>query len=104
MSVPHIMASGMGGVRTAGDLVARMELGKSMKINDAKAHVAKSLGIDVTSICDEQVMRELREELDIGTITSLPNSSRGIEAKLNIEEILGIKINSCQRYRNRRGC
>ena len=36
MDIPHLVASGMGGIRTAGDLVARMMYTKNMKLNDAK--------------------------------------------------------------------
>lgn len=99
MAVPHYMASGMGGIRTAGDLVARMEYDKSMKVNDAKAYVAKKLGIDVMDIGDEYVMRELREQLKIGTVTAVPGVPRGIAAKMNIEKLLDIKINSCEKFR-----
>lgn len=99
MAVPHYMASGMGGIRTAGDLVARMEYDRSMKVNDAKAYVAKKLGIDVMDIGDEYVMRELREQLKIGTVTAVPGVPRGIAAKMNIEKLLDIKINSCEKFR-----
>ena len=99
MAIPHFVASGMGGIRTAGDLVARMEYDKEMKVNDAKAYVAKKLGIDTMQIADECVMRELREELGIGTVTAVPGVPRGIAAKMNIEKLLGIKINSCEKFR-----
>jgi len=99
MAVSHYMASGMGGIRTAGDLVARMEYGKNMKISDAKAYVAKKLGVSALEIGDEQVMRDLREELGIGVVTGLPGAPRGIAAKLNIEKLLGIRINSCEKFR-----
>ena len=99
MAIPHFVASGMGGIRTAGDLVARMEYDKEMKVNDAKAYVAKKLGIDTLQIADECVMRELREELGIGTVTAVPGVPRGIAAKMNIEKLLDIKINSCEKFR-----
>ena len=94
MAVPHYMASGMGGIRTAGDLVARMEYDSNMKIDKAKEYVAKKLGIDSLEIADECIMRELREELKIGTVTAVPGVPRGIAAKMNIEKLLDIKINS----------
>ena len=72
MAVPHYMASGMGGIRTAGDLVARMEYDSNMKIDKAKEYVAKKLGIDSLEIADECIMRELREELKIGTVPVFP--------------------------------
>jgi dimethylamine--corrinoid protein Co-methyltransferase len=99
MPISHIMASGMTGMRAAGDLVARMEFSKNMRINEAKEYVAKKLGVDVLSLVDEHVMRELREELDIGVITSVPVAAKGIAAKMNIEKLLGIKINSCNVFR-----
>ena len=86
-------------MRAAGDLVARMEFSKNMRINEAKEYVAKKLGVDVLSLVDEHVMRELREELDIGVITSVPGAAKGIAAKMNIEKLLGIKINSCNVFR-----
>ena len=41
MDIPHLVSSGMGGIRSAGDLVARMMYTRSMKLDDAKAYVAK---------------------------------------------------------------
>lgn len=99
MAVPHYMASGMGGIRSAGDLVARMEYSKRMKIGKAKEYVAKKIGVSALDIADEHVMRELREELKIGVITGVPNAPRGIAAKMNIEKLLDIKINSCEKFR-----
>jgi dimethylamine--corrinoid protein Co-methyltransferase len=99
MAVPHYMASGMGGIRSAGDLVARMEYSKNMKVGKAKEYVAKKLGISTLDIADEFIMRELREELKIGVITGVPGAPRGIAAKMNIEKLLGIKINSCEKFR-----
>lgn len=99
MAVPHYAASGMGGIRSAGDLVARMQFSKNMKIGKAKEYVAKKLGISVLEVADEHVMRGLREELKIGVITGVPGAPRGIAAKMNIERILDIKINSCEKFR-----
>ena len=99
MDLPHFMTSGMGGIRTAGDLVARMEFGSNMKIDKAKKYVADKLGLDTFEIADEYVMRSLREELKIGVVTGVPKAPRGIAAKMNIEDLLGIKINSCEKFR-----
>ena len=106
MAVPHYMASGMGGIRSAGDLVARMEYNSNMKVDKAKEYVAKKLGISTLEIADECIMRELREELKIGTVTAvpgvprgIPGVPRGIAAKMNIEKLLDIKINSCEKFR-----
>jgi dimethylamine--corrinoid protein Co-methyltransferase len=101
MAVPHYTTSGMGGIRSAGDLVARMQFSKNMKIKEAKEYVAKKLGITTLDIADEHVMRELREELGIGVITGVPGAPRGIAAKMNIERILDIKIKSCEIFREK---
>lgn len=99
MDMAHMIASGMGGIRTAGDLVARMEYAKNMKVDKAKEYVAKKLGLSTLDIADEHVMRDLREELKIGVVTGLPGAPRGIAAKMNIEKLLDIKINSCEKFR-----
>ena len=90
----------MGGIRTSGDLIARMQFTKKMRLNEAKEYVAKKLGVSTFEMCDEQVMRDLREELRIGVVTGVPKAPRGISAKMNIEELLGIKMNSCEFFRS----
>jgi dimethylamine--corrinoid protein Co-methyltransferase len=99
MDMAHMIASGMGGIRTAGDLVARMEYAKNMKVDKAKEYVAKKLEVSTMDIADEHVMRDLREELKIGVVTGVPGAPRGIAAKMNIEKLLDIKINSCEKFR-----
>ena len=94
MAISHAMASGMGGMRTAGDLVARMQMSRGMKINDAKSHVADKLGVSVTDLSDPVIMLEVREDLDLGSLSPLPGCAKGIEAKARIGEVLGIQINS----------
>lgn len=91
----------MGGIRSAGDLVARMEFSKNMRVKDAKEYVAKKLGLDTVEIADEFIMRDLREELGIGVVTGVPGATRGIAAKMNIENLLDIKINSCEKFREK---
>lgn len=99
MPIAHIMASGLTGMRAAGDLVGRMEFAKNMRLADAKDYVARKLGIDVVDLGNEHVMREVREQLDIGIITSVPGCAKGIAAKMNIEKLLDIEINSCEKFR-----
>ncbi len=67
MPIAHIMASGMGGIRTAGDLVAWMQITRRMKIAEAKNYVADRLGVSLLDLTDEAVMREIRNDLGIGT-------------------------------------
>jgi hypothetical protein len=94
MHLSHIMASGMGGIRTAGDLVAWMQISRKMKLKEAKKYVAGKLGIDVLDLTNEELMRRLREDLGIGIITSVAGSPKGIRAKIKIAELLEIPINS----------
>ena len=101
MSVAHVVAAGMGGIRTAGDLVARMQLARRMRISEAKKYVAEKLKVDVVDLSNECVMREIREDLDIGIITSVPGCAKGIEAKARIAELLGIEINSVNRLKSK---
>jgi hypothetical protein len=100
MHIAHIFASGMGGIRTSGDLVAWMQLTKKMKIDAAKQYVAEKLGIGIADLVNEEVMRQLREDLGIGVITSVAGSPKGIRAKLKIAELLGIPINSVELFKS----
>ena len=100
MPIAHVTASGMTGMRAGGDLVARMQLSKNMRINEAKDYVAKKVGVEPQDLSDEYIMRDLREELGIGVVTSVEGAPKGISAKMNIEELLDIKINSCEKFRN----
>ena len=99
VTIPHIVTSGMGGLRTAGDLVARMQMTRGMKIAEAKKYVADKLGISTTELVDEVVMREVREDNKIGLITSRSGHPKGIEAKHHIARLLDIDINSVNRFK-----
>jgi dimethylamine--corrinoid protein Co-methyltransferase len=92
------MSAGMCGMRTAGDLVAWMQLKKGMKINDAKQYVAGKLGIEVIDLSNEDVMARVREELDIGTVCAEPDGAKGIVAKSRIAKLLDIEINSVNKF------
>ena len=101
MAISHAIASGMGGMRAAGDLVARMQMTRGMKIDEAKKYVADKLSVSVTDLTDPVIMTEVREDLDIGSISPLPGCAKGIEAKLRIAEVLGIDINCVRRFKAR---
>ena len=103
MPISHALASGMGGIRTAGDLVARMQLHRKMRLPEAKAYVADKLKVSQRDLSDEVTMRELREELDIGVVTSVPGAARGLEAKARIADLLGVTIPSVERLRRKMG-
>jgi dimethylamine--corrinoid protein Co-methyltransferase len=100
MHIAHIFTSGMGGIRTSGDLVAWMQLTKKMKLTEAKKYVANKLEIGLLDLTNEEVMRQLREDLGIGTITSVAGSPKGIRAKLRVAELLGIPINSVELFKS----
>jgi len=100
MHTAHIMAACMGGIRTSGDLVAWMQMTRGMKIHDAKDYVARKLKVDLLDLTDEEVMRPLREELGIGTVTSVAGSPKGMRAKLKIAELLEIPIRSVELFKS----
>ena len=100
MHIAHIMASCMGGIRTAGDLVAWMQMSRKMKIHEAKKYVAEKLGIDVLDLTNEEIMRPLREELGIGTVTSVAGSPKGIRAKIKVADLLDIQIPSVELFKS----
>ena len=100
MHMAHIFASGMGGIRTAGDLVAWMQLIKKMKLAEAKKYVASRLKIKPSDLTNEEMMRPLREDLGIGTTTSVAGSPKGIRAKLKVAELLDIPINSVELFKS----
>ncbi len=83
--------------------MARMQMVRKMRIQDAKAYVADKLKVAPIDLSNEHVMREVREELDIGIITAVPGCAKGIEAKAKIAELLGIEINSVRRIRSKIG-
>ena len=103
MPISHAVAAGMGGIRTAGDLVLRMQMTHKMRIAEAKRYIADKLKIAPEDLADECFMRELRYDLGLGTITSLPDSAKGMAAKCNIAKILGIEINSVNKFKEKAG-
>jgi hypothetical protein len=100
MHLAHIFASGMGGIRTTGDLVAWMQLIKKMKLAEAKQYVAEKLKVDLPDLINEELIRQLREDLGIGTIVSVAGSPKGMRAKLKIAELLGVRINSVELFKS----
>jgi hypothetical protein len=103
MSMAHALASSMGGMRTAGDLVARMQMARKMRLPEAKRYVAEKLKVSVADLSDSTVMRGVREDLDIGVITAVPGAARGLEAKARIADLLDVRINSVERLKAKMG-
>jgi len=91
------MSFGMGGLRTAGDLVARTQMERKLKIREAKAYVAKKLGVEPITLSDEYAMTELRKKLDIGLIIALTGYAKGLAAKARIAKTCDFKINAVTR-------
>jgi dimethylamine--corrinoid protein Co-methyltransferase len=103
MHLSHIMTSGMGGIRTAGDLVAWMQMTRRMRIDEAKEYVAGKLGVDLIDLTNEEVMRRLREDLGLGLVTSVSGSPKGIRAKMKISDLLEVRINSVELFKSQTG-
>lgn len=101
MALTHAHASGMGGMRAAGDLVARVQMARGIRIQEAKQYVADKLRIAVSELTDPVIMSEVREDLQIGAVTPLPGCAKGIEAKFRIAEVLGIDINCVLRFNDK---
>ena len=97
MPITHGLVAGMGGIRTAGDLVMWMQMTRKMRLPEAKQYVAEKLKVTPLDLVDECEMRFVREDLGIGTITALPRAPKGIAAKRRIGELLGIEINSANK-------
>ena len=107
MASTHALASGMGGMRTAGDLVARMQITRGMRLKQAKEYVAGKLGCSLRDLADPVAMHEIRGELGLGRIPvqdlTYANEPGGLEAKFHIADVLGVPINSVERFRQRAG-
>ncbi len=107
MANAHALASGLGGMRAAGDLVARMEMTRGMRLGEAKKHVAGKLGVGEADLSDPLVMHDVRAKLGLGRIPvqelTYPDKPGAIEAKFHVAEVLDIPINSVARFRERVG-
>ncbi len=105
MEGAHAHAAGMGGYRTAGDLVARMQMTRRMRLKEAKQYVADKLGVTPFDLSDPVVMTDVRNELGFGRIHSYaisqPWQANQIEAKFNIARALDIPINCVERFKER---
>jgi len=103
MPIAHGIAAGMGGIRTAGDLVMRMQLSRRMRLPEAKRYVAQKLKVSISDLSDEYIMRNIRSEMGLGTVTSLVGGTNGMAAKFRIAELLGIEISSVNKFKQKAG-
>ena len=103
MDVAHSCASGMNGLRAAGDLVARLQMAKGMRIIEAKRYVADKLGVTLRDLSDNQAMHERRGELRLGRVFETESTYYAdpspLEAKWHISELLELPINSVERLK-----
>jgi len=97
----------MGGMRAAGDLVARMQMTRRMRLREAKQYVADKLGCTTRELSDPVAMEQIRLEKGLGTLpfTSSvhPDDPGMIEAKFNIAKLLDVPINCVERFKQRAG-
>ena len=107
MASTHALASGMGGMRTAGDLVARMQMTRGMRLPQAKRYVAEKLGCSVDDLNDTVAMHDIRRDLGLGRIQvqdlTYADHPGAMEAKFRIAEVLDVPVNSVARFRERAG-
>ena len=107
MQGTHTQAVGMGGMRAAGDLVARMQMTRGMRLTEAKSYVADKLGVTPSDLSDPAVMTDVRNDLGLGRIHSYaishPAQANFIEAKFNIARVLDIPINCVEKFKERAG-
>ena len=99
----HAAASGMGGMRTAGDLVMRMQIAKGLRLNEAKEYVAKKLGVSTLELSDCVKMTQVRDEFNLGLIAQMPGRPKGMAAKFQIAKLLDIRINCVEQFKERAG-
>jgi len=81
--------------------VAWMQLTQRMKITEAKEYVARKLGINVIELTDEEVMHQVRQDLDIATLPMIADGASGIVAKSRIAELLDIELNSVNLFKSK---
>lgn len=103
-AISHGVATGMGGIRTAGDLVARMQIPWGMRLKQAKEYVAQKLGVSVRDLSDPVVILDVRKERGLGASTEAGeiiyvDDPVGLEAKLHIAELLDIAVSFVERFK-----
>ena len=107
MASTHALASGMGGMRTAGDLVARMQMTRGLRLPQAKLYVADKLGCSVADLSDTVAMHDIRRDLGLGRILvqdlTYADQPGTMEAKFHIAEVLDIPINSVECFKRNAG-
>ena len=92
----------MGGVRTAGDLVARVQTTRRLRLPEAKKYVADKLGCDVFELCDPVTRLDLRRELGLGGLShqdvTTMDDAVALGAKFRVAEVLDVPIPSVEHF------
>lgn len=105
MPSAHATACGMNGLRASGDLVARMQMTRGLRLPEAKRVVAERLGVSRDDLSDCVAMQEVRTELGLGRIIDseapFPGAASAMEAKMNIADLFELPINCVDRFRER---
>ena len=81
--------------------MARLQMARGIRIDEAKEYVANKLSVSVSELTDPIIMNEVRTDLGIGVVTPLPGVPKGIEAKFNMAKVLDIEINCVNRFKQR---
>ena len=101
----HAQAASIGGIRAAGDLVARMQMTRGMRLKEAKQYVADKLHCSTRDLSDPIAMEQIRIEKGLGTLAFTssvhPDDAGMMEAKFNISRELDIPINCVERFKER---
>jgi dimethylamine--corrinoid protein Co-methyltransferase len=94
-------------MRAAGDLVARMQITRGMRIREAKAYVAERLGVGPSDLSDPLAMEDIRRQHGLGRITTFEMSyateSSAMESKFRIAELLDLPVNCVERFSQHAG-
>jgi len=102
MAASHALASGMGGMRAAGDLVARLQITRGMRLKPAKKYVAERLHVSEFELSDPIAMHEVRKDLGLGLVPvqdlAYPNEPSAMESKFHIARVLDIPVNCVRRF------
>ena len=81
-----------------------MQITRGMRLQQAKEYVADKLGVSLMDLSDPVVMLDVRKERGLGASTEAGeilyvDDPIGLEAKFHIAELLGIPINSVERFK-----
>ncbi len=95
----------MGGMRTAGDLVARMQMTRRMRLKEAKRYVADKLSCtphDLSDPIGHGAAEAGERPWHLGDyVDGAPDEPGMMEAKFNIARLLDVPINCVERFRRR---